>query len=159
VLTRRTDSGDVRPVRDGRAALCDARCRPRPNEAMADDSIPGVVRQLIAERLDSIPELEAVLLFREDGTRHWTPDEAGRRLYVSTTVATYILEQLSDRGFLVRVGDQYRYEPRSENLADAVDQLASAYSRHLVAVTHLVHSKPGQGVRDFADAFRLRRPR
>jgi hypothetical protein len=124
-----------------------------------DESIPSVVRQLIAERLDSIPELEAVLLFRDDRTRHWTPDEAGRRLYVSTTVATYILEQLSDRGFIARTGDQYRYQPESDDLASAVDQLAVAYGRHLVAVTHLVHSKPGQGVRHFADAFRLRKPK
>ena len=61
---------------------------------MPNESIPSVVRQLIADRLDSIPELEAVLLFREDATHHWTADEAGRRLYVSTTVATYILERL-----------------------------------------------------------------
>ena len=126
---------------------------------MANESIPSVVRQLIADRLDSIPELEAVLLFREDRTRHWTADEAGRRLYVSTTVATYILEQLHDRGFFARDGDRYRYEPESGALAEAVDQLAGAYSRHLVEVTHLVHSKPGQDVRDFANAFRLRKPR
>ena len=78
---------------------------------------------------------------------------------MSTAFAEWILEQLHDRGFLVRGENTYRYAPDSETLAQAVDQLAITYSRHLVAVTNLVHAKPKQGVRDFANAFRLRRPR
>lgn len=125
---------------------------------MSDDAIPHVVMSLIADRLDSIPELEAVLLFRESGT-HWTADLAGRRLYVSTTVAAYILERLHENGFLVPDGSGYRYQPDTEELAHAVDQLALAYRQHLMAITHVVHSKPSQSVRNFADAFRLRKPR
>jgi hypothetical protein len=123
---------------------------------MPDSQIPATVRQLIAERLDSIPELEAVLLLREGGPRAWTAEEAGRRLYVSTTVAAHILAELRERGFFASDGDAYRYEPESPALAAVVDALAAAYRSHLVAVTHLIHSKPGRNVRDFAEAFRLR---
>jgi hypothetical protein len=123
---------------------------------MSDPLIPHVVRQLIAERLDSIPELEAVLLLREGGPRGWTPEDAGRRLYVSTTVAAHILAALRERGFFASDGDEYRYHPESPALAEAVDALAAAYRSQLVAVTHLIHSKPGRNVRDFAEAFRLR---
>lgn len=125
----------------------------------AEEDIPGTVRRLIVERLDTIPELEAVLLFREDASRTWTADQAGRRLYVSTTVAAHILEQLDERGFVVRAGDAYRYGPDTAELARAVDELAVTYARQLVAVTHLVHAKASPGVRQFADAFRLRRPK
>ncbi len=123
------------------------------------EEIPAAVQRLIAERLDSIPELEAVLLFREDPARGWTAEEAGRRLYVSTPVAAYILSTLSQRGFLVERDDMYRYAPESDELAAAVDQLSAAYRRRLVDVTHMVHSKPSRNVRDFAEAFRFRRPR
>jgi hypothetical protein len=126
---------------------------------MSDPQIPNVVRQLVAERLDSIPELEAVLLLRESGARAWTPEDAGRRLYVSTTVAAHVLAGLRERGFFASDGNEYRYEPESPALAAAVDALAAAYRAHLVAVTHLIHSKPGRNVRDFAEAFRLRKPR
>ena len=123
------------------------------------EEIPAAVQRLIAERLDSIPELEAVLLFREDSARAWTAEEAGRRLYVSTPVAAHILSTLGQRGFLVERDDLYRYAPESDELAAAVDQLSVAYRRRLVDVTHMVHSKPSRNVREFADAFRFRRPR
>ena len=126
---------------------------------MPDEIIPPAARALIAERIDSVPELEAVLLFRTEARRTWTPEEAGQRLYVSTTVASHVLAELADRGFFAREAEAYRYAPASPELAAAVDELASAYSRHLVAVTNLIHSKPSQSVRDFANAFRLRRPK
>ena len=121
--------------------------------------IPDDVRALILERIDSVPELEAILLFRDDPRREWTPEAAGRRLYVSTTVAGHVLGVLCDRGFFARTGDGYRYDPESQRLGEIVDQLAIAYSRHLVAVTDLIHSKPSQNLRDFVGAFRLRKPK
>lgn len=126
---------------------------------MSDELIPPAVRALIAERIDSVPELEAVLLFRGEAERAWTPEEAGQRLYVSTTVAAHVLAALRDRGFFAHTGGTYRYAPTSPELAAVVDALALAYSQQLVAVTHLIHSKPSQSVRDFANAFRLRRPK
>lgn len=126
---------------------------------MSDDELPDAVRRLIADRIDSIPELEALLLFRENRSREWGAEEAGKRLYVSTLVAAHILSVLCQRGFFASVGDRYRYEPESRELAGAVDHLAVAYSQHLVAVTQIIHSKPSQNVRDFANAFRLRRPK
>jgi hypothetical protein len=126
---------------------------------MSDELIPPAVRALIAERIDSVPELEAVLLFRAQPGRTWTPEQAGQRLYVSTTVAAHLLTELSERGFFAREGEIYRYAPESPELAAVVEELANAYSRHLVAVTLLIHSKPSQSVRDFANAFRLRRPK
>jgi hypothetical protein len=62
---------------------------------------------------------------------------------------------LAQRGFLGRDGNLFRWQPKSAELT--VDDLAKAYSRHLVELTQLIHSKPAAGVREFADAFRLRR--
>jgi hypothetical protein len=126
---------------------------------MPNEHIPDAVRRLIVDRIDSVPELEAVLLLREHPSREWTADEAGRRLYVSTAVASHVLDVLSDRGFCVRNGDGFRYQPESPALGAGVDQLAEAYARHLVAVTNVIHSKPNRNLRDFVDAFRLRKPK
>ena len=48
-------------------------------------------------------------------------------------------------------------KPASPELAQTVEDLAETYAHHLVAVTQLIHSKPGPGVREFAEAFRLRK--
>jgi hypothetical protein len=112
---------------------------------------------LIAESIDSVPELEAILLLREKSARDWTATEAGERLYVSKTVAGYVLATLAERGFFVFDGERYRYQPASPELAAAIDEFAATYARHLVEVTQLIHAKPSPGVRGFAEAFRIRK--
>lgn len=124
---------------------------------MASGEITETVKRLIAERIDSIPALEAIVLLREYRDRAWTAPEAGERLYVSKTVAAHVLAVLEGCGFFAYDGTSYRYAPISSDLEATVDELVSAYSRHLVAVTKLVHAKPSASVREFADAFRLRK--
>ena len=124
---------------------------------MPPESISPTVRRLIAEAIDSVPELEAILLLRETSGREWTPAQAGERLYVSKAVATHVLAMLADKGFFVEEEERYRYQPASPELAAAIDELAATYSRHLLEVTHLIHAKPSLGVRQFAEAFRIRK--
>jgi hypothetical protein len=119
-------------------------------------AVPDIVKRLIAERIDSVPELEAVLLLREHPEREWTPSEAGQRLYVSTTVAAHVLAKLAEDGLIAGSEAGYRYAPGDE-LANAVDRLAETYAHHLVEVTRMIHTKPAESVRQFADAFRFRK--
>ncbi|HYC56332.1 MAG TPA: hypothetical protein VEL28_15475 [Candidatus Binatia bacterium] len=121
------------------------------------DGVPDNVKRLIAEAIDSVPELEAVLLLREHSDRTWTAEQAGERLYVSKPVAAHVLSVLAERGFASESHGAYRYAPSSGDIALVVDQLATAYSRHLIEVTHLIHAKPSASVRRFAEAFRLRK--
>lgn len=124
---------------------------------MSDAAVPEVVRALLAERIDSIPELEALLLLRQNREQSWSPEEAGQRLYVSPTVATHILSALTERGLFARVHGRYQYAPESSALENSVALLAEAYSKQLIAVTNIVHAKPSASVRLFAQAFRLRK--
>lgn len=119
--------------------------------------IPEHVRRFIVEGIDSIPELEALLLLRAHGDRTWSAEDAGARLYVSTTMATHALNALADRGLLARDGQSYRYAPARPELDVVVADLAATYATRLIAVTRLIHAKPAASVREFADAFRLRK--
>ena len=121
--------------------------------------IPDTVRRLISESISSVPELEAILLLRADREREWTVDEAGARLYVSHTVAAHVLATLAAKGFFARTDHRYRYAPATAALDAAVTALASAYTTNLIAVTHLIHSRPATSVLQFAEAFRMRKPR
>ncbi|HJQ99260.1 MAG TPA: hypothetical protein VJ826_13185 [Candidatus Polarisedimenticolaceae bacterium] len=124
---------------------------------MSAHDISPAVRQLIAEGIDSIAELEGVLLLREHRDRDWTAEDAGARLYVSVAVASHVLSVLAARGFLAESAGRYRYAPETPDIEEAVSALAVCYPKNLIAVTQLVHAKPAQSVRQFARAFRLRK--
>jgi hypothetical protein len=124
---------------------------------MSSDEVPDAVKRLIAEHIDTIPELEAILLLRQCRERDWSAAEAGQRLYVSAAVGSHILSVLAERGFLSRQDQRFRYQPATRELESVVDHLAETYARQLVSVTRLVHGKPSASVRQFADAFRFRK--
>jgi hypothetical protein len=119
--------------------------------------IPETVRRFVIANIDSVPELEAVLLLRSHADRDWSAEDAGARLYVSVMMAAHVLGVLTQRGLLSMTGERYRYAPASTELDAAVATLAATYATNLIAVTHLIHSKPSPSVLQFADAFRLRK--
>lgn len=119
--------------------------------------VPEHVRRFIVEAIDSVPELEALLLLRTARDRRWSPEDAGARLYVSLPVATHVLSALAARGLLVAEDDTFRYAPMRPELEAVIADVATAYSAHLIAVTRLIHGKPAPSVLQFADAFRLRK--
>ena len=71
-----------------------------------------------------------------------------------------VLSHLYTLGFLaVKDGEsrEYRYQPVSPEAGQMVDRMAEAYSKYLVPVTNLIHSKPQTKIQQFADAFKLRK--
>lgn len=127
---------------------------------MVEYPIPNDVRRFILESIDSIAQLEALLLLRGSPNEEWGAQKVAGRLYISEKEAASLLARLSAEGLTAFNNDKpplYRYQPDSDDLARIVDRLAETYSKHLVPVTNLVHSKPRTRVREFADAFNLRK--
>jgi hypothetical protein len=124
---------------------------------MTHGVVPEAVRKLIDERIDSIPELEALLLLRQHRSQAWSADEAGQRLFLSTTDSKHVLSVLTERGLLARTLQRYQYAPESHELEADVTLLAETYSKHLIAVTNIVHAKPSPGTRFFSQSFRFRK--
>jgi hypothetical protein len=124
---------------------------------MSPSDIPAPVRRLILEAIDSVAELEALLLLRDSPGTRWTPEAASARLYVSPTVAAHTLAALTRRGLLDETTAGYSYRPSSPRLDEVVTALAAAYATQLIAVTHLIHAKPSPSMQDFARAFRFRK--
>jgi hypothetical protein len=50
-----------------------------------------------------------------------------------------------------------RYHPARTQLRERIDRLADLYARHLVEVTHLIHSSLDRKAQQFADAFKCER--
>ena len=125
---------------------------------MSDPLIPDDLRDFILRHIDSVAQLEALLLLRSAPDEGWDAPRAAKRLYVTAQSAEEVLSRLCDDGLLSQNADLYRYHGQPEELRRMVDRLAATYTRHLIPVTNLIHGKPRR-IREFADAFRFKRDR
>lgn len=111
---------------------------------MAENPFASEVRHFILRNIDSIAQLEALLLLCANPAEKWDVAALAKRLYISEQETYSLLTRLCDLGLTAISGDdpsRYTYQPASDELARMVDRLADVYSKHLVPVTNLVHSK------------------
>ena len=59
---------------------------------MADDLIPDDVKEFILENIDSVAQLEGLLLLRGNPEASWSVEEIARRLYIDQKQITEILK-------------------------------------------------------------------
>ena len=135
-------------------------------ERVADElaPLPVEVHELLAERLESIAQLEVLLLLLRSAPEAWDAERLSAELRIERAWAEQQLPKLLAEGFLERIGDTgppaaalYRFAPASPDLAKAAASLAACYADRRVSVVAQLYSKPTRAVRGFADAFRLRR--
>lgn len=123
------------------------------------ESIPDDVRRFILTSVPSVPHLEAILLLRAEVAPPWDSRRLARRLYLSEKTAESLLNDLCAAGALT-IADQetrlYSYHPNSKDLRQIIDRVAAVYAKHIVDITHLIHSTTGKKAQQFADAFKLR---
>jgi hypothetical protein len=125
---------------------------------MADEIIPGDLRDFILRYIDSIGQLEALLLLRAYPNEDWDVKQTAARLYANEAEVAELLARLCADGLLCCNEGVYRYATESADQQNMVDRLAAAYSKHLIPVTNMIHGKPRR-IREFADAFRFRKDR
>ena len=127
---------------------------------MAHELIPDDVKAFLLQRIDSIAQLEALLLLRTNAALTWDAEALAKRLYITGQETAAILHHLQANGFLVVAEDSsgvYQYQPASSHLACMMDRVAELYARYLIPVTQLIHAKPITRVQEFADAFKLKK--
>jgi len=125
---------------------------------MVEQVIPDDVRDFILQHIDSVAQLEALLLVHGNPGGSWDMASMTKRLYTAEAELAEPLARLVEDALLSVSGGIYRYDGRMEENRDIVDRLAIIYSRHLIAVTHMIHGKPRR-IRQFADAFKFRKDR
>ncbi|HKP12051.1 MAG TPA: hypothetical protein VJZ91_08075 [Blastocatellia bacterium] len=127
---------------------------------MSADVLPDEVKAFLLRYIDSIAQLEALLLLQANADLAWSADMLALRLYISVQETADILARLCADGFLVAHGSGpllYQYHCPARDQAHMVDQVAMLYTKYLIPITHLIHAKPRTRVQGFADAFRFRK--
>ncbi|HJY35967.1 MAG TPA: hypothetical protein VJ299_00820 [Steroidobacteraceae bacterium] len=127
----------------------------------ASPEIPARVLQFLAERIDTVPQLEALLLLWESPQRQWTEEELAARIYVDRPVAATILQALLRQQLVMQEPGSagYRYNPPWDSSGEVMPEVAAAYRRHLVHLATFIHSRASTAVREFARAFDLKKDR
>lgn len=110
----------------------------------------------------SVPHLEAMLLLHQSPMQAWDQATIALRLYLKPEQAANMLEDLCAAGICKVAANQpgkFVYAPAAEELGHLLDQLADYYSRNLIEVTNMIHSKANRGHRaqQFADAFKFKK--
>jgi predicted transcriptional regulator len=127
---------------------------------MMGTSLPETVRLFIFQNIDSVPELELLLLLA-DRVGDLDVPEAAARVYVEEGTARRLIERLRRRNLVEEFGEpaRYRFAPKDVEDERCVRQLSEAYRTHLVAMANLIHSKASGSVQEFARAFDFKKDR
>jgi hypothetical protein len=125
---------------------------------LSKDDLSPDVRSFIAEHVDSVVQLEVLLLVHAQHEREWSADDVSNALRINRMWAEEQLANLARRGIVVCTDKPcitYRYV--SGRFDATVTKLAQAYNDRRVTIISIISSKPVDKIRTFADAFRLRK--
>ena len=127
---------------------------------MSDEGIPQDARAFVTDHIDSVLQLELLLLLHKKREQDFDADEVVEELRIDPAWAAAQLDYFCARGILICTDQsprRYRYAPKSPELDAAITRLDRAYTDRRVSVISLIFSKPTDKLRSFADAFRVRR--
>lgn len=125
---------------------------------LAQSGIPSDVERFVTTFVDSVTQLEVLLLLRRSTPREWTPAQVASELRIDVTQATdhltdFLHDSLIDTAPHPREA-AYRFRGGGE-FDGTISELDRVYRERSVALITLIFSKPSQHLQLFADAFKL----
>jgi hypothetical protein len=122
---------------------------------MSEEGVPDDVRKFLHEYIDSVVQLELLILLRQ-GTA-WTAEAVAKALRIEPGWTLEDLAKLSSRGLISVSGATYHHGPRTPELEQSIRRTIEAYDKRRVSVISLIYSRPSDPLRSFAEAFRVRK--
>ena len=103
----------------------------------AGGDIPAHVLRFLEESIDSVPQLETLLMMFDDPDRVWLVADVASRNYISEQRAVETLNALERRRLVSPEGEppRYRFAPAEDETRVLVADLARCYQRNLSRIT------------------------
>ncbi|HET7309848.1 MAG TPA: hypothetical protein VFJ17_00820 [Mycobacteriales bacterium] len=121
--------------------------------------LPPRVVAFIRQHVDSLLQLESLLLIVESGRQPRSAADVSAEMYLPESSVAQWLDGYVDLGFCERVDDGYRV-PDDAATYELLSEVGDTYVRRKVSVGRLVFGPPVEDPKiALADAFRLRRDR
>jgi hypothetical protein len=129
---------------------------------VSETEIPDRVFRFLSERIDTVPQLEALRLLAHDPQRAWSVEDLASRIYVRPEAAAEVLRAL-ERRQLARPSAApplaYRYDGAWDPSGERMAEIDDAYRHHLIRLATFIHRSGSSSVREFARAFDLKKDR
>jgi hypothetical protein len=126
---------------------------------VARESLPERVSSFLHTHIDTVPQLETLLLLYTERAHDWAVDEVARRIYLQPPEVTSVLRHLQQHALvsstMVDNETRFRYDGTWDR-ENEMEEILAAYRRQLIEVTRLIHGKASGSVLDFARAFDLK---
>jgi hypothetical protein len=122
---------------------------------------PAVVA-FVTDHVRTLGELQLLIAIIQSGDRWWDASAAARESGLSLPAARRALDFFGTHNLLdIRItGDvRYQYHPGTSELRERAEACAAAFRTRPLDLAQLVTGPSPSSVRDFADAFRVRRKR
>jgi hypothetical protein len=111
-------------------------------------TLPSELYAFLLNHVDSVAELECLLLARTEVNESWTAEQMAQRLYISVRNAHQVLDSLVARGFMARNmatdAANFKYAPNSEEVEQEIARMANLYTEYLIPVSQFLHAKRNQ---------------
>ena len=120
---------------------------------------PSVVA-FVTEHVRTLAELQLLIAIIQSGDRWWDAGAAARESGLSVQEARRALDYFGAHNLLdIRItGDvRYQFRPGTSALRESAEACAAAFRARPLDLAQLVTGPSPSNVRDFADAFRVRR--
>lgn len=113
------------------------------------------VRRFVLTSIPTVPHIETLLLLWREQRSEWTAEQIAGRLFIAPAHARAVADDLCQADLFACDGDPRHYRCRRDppSLVQLLDALDAAYTRHLRAVTALIHSNLDRKAARFAQAF------
>lgn len=128
---------------------------------LSDPAEPSAALQtFLRDNISSLDQLDLLTLMTKMPDRWWDAASAGQALTIGTVPARAALEALASRNLLeisLTTDVRYRFQPGTAELLELCGALVDTYRTNPLAIVRILTDAHRRAVRDFADAFRLRR--
>ena len=127
---------------------------------MTQHELPPLVLTFLAEHVDNLAQFQLLLRLVQGGDRWWDAASAARDVGITPQEAHAALDHLAKHNLLdIRITGDVRYQfcPGTDDLREAAQACFDEFRRKPVQILEVVTGRPRRSLRDFADAFRIRR--
>lgn len=116
------------------------------------------VIDFIVGSIDSVEQLEVLLLLRQNRSKKWTADQVNEIVRSSERSITNHLEKFGSLGLISNEAGTdlffYSADPEQDQL---LEKVAAFYRDRRAAVIEYIYSKPIREIQSFSAAFKFRR--
>ncbi len=122
---------------------------------MPDNDIPKTVRDFVFEYIDSVEQLEILLLLESDSKKSWSLAELSGLLRSNLNSVEKRISLLLAQGLIIKNEEShFSFFLEDADLNQTIHSLADIYKVHRYKILEMIFS-PMKKSRDLAEAFRL----